>query len=137
MLENLSKLDHPNIVKCEWPPIDERTFAMEYCSGGDLDILIAKGYRFSKDVRSHSFPLQLSILWYNKGNHYLFDYILQESICYMLQIADAVQYLHKSNHIHRDIKLSNILVQPSSSSSSTSEESNRPFLLKLGMFAFC
>jgi serine/threonine protein kinase len=75
-------LQHPGIVRYEGFYEDEYYFyiLLEFCSQGSLwDLLSARG-RFSEpEVRTM-----------------------------MLQILDAVEYMHSKNIIHRDLKLGNI-----------------------------
>lgn len=78
-----SKLDHPNIVQFYRYAADENLILifMEYCSGGSMSPVIKAGS-------------------------------LPERIVHNIarQISSALEYLHESNIVHRDVKPGNILI---------------------------
>ena len=85
----LRNLNHPNIIKLEELKKTKNSyfFLMEYVNGGDL-------YNILED--------------YKKKNGKPFS---EEIVQYlMIQIVDALKYIHGQNIIHRDIKLDNILL---------------------------
>ena len=85
----LRNLNHPNIIKLEELKKTKNSyfFLMEYVNGGDL-------YNILED--------------YKKKNGKPFS---EEIVQYlMIQIVDALKYIHSQNIIHRDIKLDNILL---------------------------
>ena len=82
-------LNHPNIVKIEELKITKNNvyIIMEYINGGSLSNCLDK-YK-SK---------------YGKG-------FSEEIVQYlMLQIVNAIKYIHNNNIVHRDLKLDNIMV---------------------------
>ncbi|MDD5528995.1 MAG: sigma 54-interacting transcriptional regulator [bacterium] len=84
----LSKLQHPNIVKVYDFFIiseNEASFTMEYVNGCDLSGLFKKKLPHSKN-----------------------DYVLLYDV--ILQICDALKFLHFHKFIHSDIKPANILI---------------------------
>lgn len=88
-VEFLKNLEHPNIIKC-FDIIKDQHYVYiitEYCNGGNLQQFIddysGYGENFSEIEIKH----------------------------FMIQIRDALQYLHSKNIYHRDIKPQNILVQ--------------------------
>ena len=85
----LKEIDHPNIIKL----IDVKEtnqfyyLVMELCNGGGLSDCL-EDY---KNAYKRPFP--------------------EETVQYLMrQIVDGINYLHKRNILHRDIKLDNILV---------------------------
>ena len=82
-LKLLSKIHHPNIIKLLWSEANRSNqyFVMEYCIHGNLNAFIRN--------REISFGL---------------------CVKFMLDIAQAIDYLHKKRISHRDIKPANILV---------------------------
>ena len=87
-VEILKKLDHPNIIKYYCSFIEDSTLSIitEYAEGGDLYQLLLKH-------RHRKTNFQESELWR----------ILKE-------LSSALNYLHKSNIIHRDIKCQNVFL---------------------------
>jgi serine/threonine protein kinase len=87
--EIMKELDHPNIIKLNnFIEFNEHYFfIMEYCNGGTLSDLLKK---YLKKYRK---PFTLEIIQY-----------------YMRQIVEGLKYIHSKDIIHRDLKLSNILV---------------------------
>ncbi|CAD8057879.1 unnamed protein product [Paramecium sonneborni] len=80
----LSKLQHPNIIKMQESFEDENYFyiVLEYCQKGNLYELLKQQGAFS-----------------------------EEKACkYFNQILQAIQFMHKRQIIHRDLKLANILL---------------------------
>ena len=86
---NIKKLDHPNIIKyidC-LSSKDNFYLIMEYCNGGDLSDALVK----YQNEKQEGFP--------------------QEIVQYLMkQIINGVNYLHKNNIIHRDIKPGNFVI---------------------------
>ena len=85
----LKDLNHPNIIKLEElkKTKNDYYFLMEYVNGGDLyDALVAYKEKNGK-------PFSEEIVQY-----------------LMIQIVDALKYIHGKNIIHRNIKLDNILL---------------------------
>ena len=85
----LKEVDHPNIIKLY--NVHETTkfiyLVMEYCNGGGLSDCLEE---YQKKFRK-PFP--------------------EEIVQYLMrQIVSGINYLHKKNILHRDIKLDNILV---------------------------
>lgn len=82
-IQLLQKLDHPNIVQCFGVYEDHSKIfiVMEYCSKGDLSDLLKVSFLTEDDVKD------------------LFQ-----------GLVSALQYLHKQNVMHRDLKPKNILV---------------------------
>ena len=81
----MKELNHPNIIHLEKviPSAHHYYVIMEYCNGGDLsDCLKKYGKPFNQKIVQHI----------------------------MLQIVDALKYIHSLDIIHRDIKLENILL---------------------------
>ena len=88
-LKNLHKLKHNNIIKIKGLEPTQKNYyvIMEYCNGGNL----GEYKRFYEKA--------------TKTN--LNEFFIQKII---RQIADGLEYMHKNNIIHRDIKLDNILL---------------------------
>ena len=82
-------LNHPNIIKLTDLKKDKNYYyvVMEYANGGDLD------YCLKVYIKKYNRPFPEEIVKY-----------------LMKQIVEAVAYIHSNNIIHRDIKLTNILV---------------------------
>lgn len=80
------KLDHPNLIKMfevfEWK--QQYFLIMQLCEGGDLFHNIKQSRFFSEEKTKHIIK----------------------------QILSAINYMHKQNVCHRDIKPQNILVDP-------------------------
>ena len=85
----MEELSHPNIIKLEnfIKSKNHYFFIMEYCNGGNLSDLLIK----YKNKYRKPFPLK----------------IIQH---FMHQIVEGLKYIHSLNIIHRNIKLSNILI---------------------------
>ena len=85
----LKEIDHPNIIKLI--EVHQTTqyyyLVMELCNGGGLSECLEEHKKLYKK------PFSEDIVQY-----------------LMKQIVDAINYLHKKNILHRDIKLDNILV---------------------------
>lgn len=81
------RLSHPNVVTIYDVSSDKNTgipfIVMEFIDGHDLNYFLNKGMMFSLD----------------------------DVLNIMDQIADALEYAHQNNIVHRDIKCSNILLQ--------------------------
>ena len=84
----LKNIKHPNIVKYINSTIENRILylVLEYCQEGDL----SQHIEFCIQQRVH-FPEQLIAYW-------------------SLQILSALDYLHKKNIMHRDIKAKNVFL---------------------------
>ena len=85
----LKEIDHPNIIKLV--EVKETTqfyyLVMELCNGGGLSECL------DEYQKKHKKPFP------------------EETVQYLMrQIVDGINYLHKRNILHRDIKLDNILV---------------------------
>ena len=83
-IENLLRLDHPNIIKMFEYYYDQYNFymIMEFCNGGELfDKVKEKGGKFKEE----------------------------EAAIIMRTILKAVAYCHSKKIVHRDLKLENIL----------------------------
>ena len=83
--ENLSKLNHPHIVKVlEYFEANNTVYyAMEYVDGGNLDVYIAQQKGLTE----------------------------AESIKYAKQIGDALSYMHVHKMLHLDLKPGNIMLR--------------------------
>lgn len=83
----MASLDHPNIVKLievlKTP--DNIVIIMEYADGGQLFDLLKENGPLSEDTARK----------------------------YFQQLIDALDYMHKQNQVHRDLKLENVLVTTS------------------------
>lgn len=83
----LSKLKHPNIVSLyDYIDCEEGTFIIEE---------LIKGIPLNEYIKNESGPIPE-----------------QKAIKYMLQMLDAVGYMHSHNIIHRDIKPGNFVITP-------------------------
>ncbi|EQC39478.1 TKL protein kinase [Saprolegnia diclina VS20] len=86
----LASLDHPRIVRCigaAWPKSKRDMMLLtEYVAGGDLRALL---------------DLDPNMKWPST------------KVRYALHIAEALEYLHSLDMVHRDIKAKNVLVDPS------------------------
>lgn len=84
----MKSLDHPNILKISDAIFHENTMYMfmDFMDGGALtDLVISKERKL---------------------------FLTEEAIAFILyEVAKGVQYLHKNNIIHRDIKSDNILLR--------------------------
>ncbi|XP_010270404.1 PREDICTED: mitogen-activated protein kinase kinase kinase YODA isoform X2 [Nelumbo nucifera] len=82
----LSQLSHPNIVQYYGSELGEETLSvyLEYVSGGSIHKLLQEYGPFREPVIQN----------------------------YTRQILSGLAYLHGRNHVHRDIKGANILVDP-------------------------
>ena len=76
---------------------------MEYCSGGDLYAMF-KAAAATESKRQHA-PLPMNMV---RG--------------VMFQVAQALAYLHGSSIMHRDLKMSNILLQPADATPEGADE---------------
>ena len=81
--KNLSKLDHPNIIKVLEAFEENNTvyYVMEYIDGGSLNEYIEQHHGLSES----------------------------ESIKYFLQIASALSYMHANKMLHLDMKPANVM----------------------------
>eukprot|EP00026_Physarum_polycephalum_P011036 Phypoly_transcript_11229.p1 GENE.Phypoly_transcript_11229~~Phypoly_transcript_11229.p1 ORF type:complete len:386 (+),score=53.36 Phypoly_transcript_11229:133-1158(+) len=82
---NVLKVKHPAVIELKdfFVTKDYLVLVMEYCSGGDLFGLVVKLKGIPEQRAKHIFK----------------------------QILEGINYLHKLNIIHRDIKLENILLK--------------------------
>jgi serine/threonine protein kinase len=99
----LANCAHPNIVGFvdEFTYHDRKHLVMEYCDGGDLKQEINR--------RAHGDVIR---------------YIAEESVLFLaVQILLAMEYLHRHNILHRDLKSANILI-------------SKKWIVKLGDFGF-
>ncbi|KAG0608927.1 hypothetical protein M758_8G143900 [Ceratodon purpureus] len=87
----LSQLFHPNIVSIFCCTMDKRTCSI-YMELMDGDLYSLFQRRFEEHNGYHPFPL-----W--------------EALDIMLQIGEAVKYLHEKRIVHRDLKSLNVLVK--------------------------
>lgn len=85
----LCKLNHPGIVKFLDSFIDGDFFCIvtEYCEGGDLDIILHSYKESGKELDKSTL-----LNWF-------------------VQLLLAVQYIHKRNVLHRDLKAKNIFLK--------------------------
>lgn len=85
-MQLLKSLNHPNIIGYRDSFIENNTYniVMEYIDGGDLQQLIAK-----------------------REDHLFTE---SEILSIFIQLVIALQYIHKNNIIHRDIKPQNIFL---------------------------
>lgn len=84
-IENLKLLHHPNIVrifKCYTLKEMKVVMVMEYLEGGEMLEYVTKRGRLEP----------------------------KHSLVFMRQIASAIEYCHRKNIVHRDLKLENILL---------------------------
>ncbi len=81
----MGSLKHPNIVKVlEWFEANNTYYyAMEYCEAGSLDSLIQQNCGLSQ----------------------------KESLEYLMQIGDDLQYMHDNKMLHLDMKPSNVMLR--------------------------
>lgn len=89
-IELLQIIDHPHLVKYVDVVEDERNLGivMEYIPGGELFQYVSDRQRLSE----------------------------RETRIVMMQLIEAVEYLHSMNIVHRDLKLENIIVDARHSS---------------------
>eukprot|EP00743_Colponemidia_sp_Colp-15_P008700 GILK01009475.1.p1 GENE.GILK01009475.1~~GILK01009475.1.p1 ORF type:complete len:649 (-),score=124.07 GILK01009475.1:252-2123(-) len=87
-VEVLGHLDHPNIVayKESYLVNDTLHIIMQYCDGGDLAMHIKKRKAANKPFKE------------------------REILNLFVQIASALQYVHKNHILHRDLKTQNIFL---------------------------
>ena len=88
-IQTLSQMDHPNIMAL-FEVIDTRmnvNLVMEMCNGKSL-------YHYIKKKENMRLP---------------------EELCRVIfrQLVDGIAYLHSNDIVHRDLKLDNILIDPS------------------------
>ncbi len=88
-VEILKNTDHRNIIKLEEVKNSAKNFylIMEYCNGGTLHELFEKYFNHNYEPFPESYV----------------QHILR-------QVSSGLHYLHKSNIIHRDLKMENILL---------------------------
>lgn len=82
--ENLSKLNHPHIVRVleSFETNNTCYYAMEYCEGNSLDALIESKGRLSESI----------------------------ALYYFTQISKALQFMHDNKMLHLDMKPSNVML---------------------------
>lgn len=80
----INRLDHPNIVKVSDVFVGNGTFyyVMDYIDGLSLNEILKKKGKLSE----------------------------QKAVKYILQVADALKYIHSQNRLHLDIKPGNIMI---------------------------
>jgi tRNA A-37 threonylcarbamoyl transferase component Bud32 len=86
----LKRCHHPHIVKFFWYWEDKKSHIMMEWMPKNLYTYIK-----AQVQRKHSMPFKLHV-----------------AIDIMLQVANAMRYLHNQKIVHRDLKTSNILVEP-------------------------
>jgi serine/threonine protein kinase len=116
----LSKLKHPTIVDYREAFLlnDKKLLCicMEYCEHGDLFSLIQR--TLQRKSRTLSVTKQL----------------MDESVCldWLVQLSLALEYLHRNNVLHRDVKPQNIFL--SRPLKEFNSDGSAKFLVKLGDF---
>ncbi|KAI7939776.1 hypothetical protein MJO29_014512 [Puccinia striiformis f. sp. tritici] len=107
----LKKIRHPNVVglvDCV-SNSDYIFLIMQYCSNGDLSVYIkSQSKKITKNSATLPFP--------HPQDGGLNEWIIRS---FLGQLADALRFLRSHSIIHRDIKPQNLLLHPSSSSSSS------------------
>ena len=85
----MAKNTHPHLVECYKQGIEQNAdgrlvvrIIMEYCERGDMEAAIARGVPFSAE----------------------------RVLSWMRHVLSALQFLHESNTVHRDVKPANILL---------------------------
>jgi serine/threonine-protein kinase ULK/ATG1 len=108
-IQILKKLNHPHIVALTDCKKSERHIhlIMEYCSVGDLSILIKKRDRMpsihpSLDVVARDYP--------SPPGGGLHEVLVRH---FVRQLASALEFLRKDGLVHRDVKPQNLLLNPS------------------------
>ncbi len=98
-IEIHSTLSHENIVSLygHFEDLDNYYLLMELCEGGELYSSVKEKGKYSYIVGSSSQHL------YNRLNE-------DEVRNYGLQFAKGLKYLHDNRVMHRDLKLSNLLL---------------------------
>jgi len=102
-IEIMQKMDHPNIVKY-YDVVKKSDYwyiVMEYCDAGTLADVVE--YNDEHDKKHISFDREENTLYY------------------MEQLKDALQYIRSSGYIHRDIKPMNVLLTKIKNDSSRCE----------------
>lgn len=91
-VELLSRLEHPNIIRYEDgyldPDTDELVIVLQWARGGDLKKLIRK-------LKSSDPPRAFSE---------------RQVLQYLIEMSEAMKYLHEHRILHRDLKPANILL---------------------------
>eukprot|EP00906_Rhabdomonas_costata_P004741 RCo007033 len=84
----MKSLAHPNVVRLHTYYVEKRSLfmVMEWCDMGDLEELV-------ETYRSHGCTVDEAFLWR-----------------VLSQLCSALQYLHESRIIHRDVKTRNVLL---------------------------
>ncbi|VVC45582.1 Hypothetical protein CINCED_3A024076 [Cinara cedri] len=113
-INNLKKLNHPNIIRCLWWDFadTELKIGLELATGGDLRRIIREHYDKFCLVRE-------PIVW----------------SC-TVQLSSALYHMQKSRIMHRDIKPANIFVYGLEESNQKPYERWKRMKIKLGDFGF-
>lgn len=104
----LKTLRHPHIVAlhdCVETP-SHINLVMEYCELGDLSLFIKKRDKLVTYPATHDMARKYP----NPPNSGLNEVVVRH---FLKQLASALEFLRKSNFVHRDVKPQNLLLLPS------------------------
>ena len=112
-IDILKMIDNKNIIQYFSSSIDDNIYCikMEYCNNGDLYTILKESTLIDRNIY----------------NGFKIDFIEQ----FVEDISNGLMYIHDLNIIHRDVKLHNILLSSSSSSSNKNK-----YIFKLSDFGF-